>query len=347
MMTGGAVSLRPESFVIPSICKLLLASNGDLQAAANAAPYAGVGARVVEVMKSLVDAGSTSGSDWSAIAPYKVASTNFLESLRNQSAFAALSPSFQPMPLRSNIVITSTTGTGYPVEEGKPKPLTRLELASDYIDAAKAVAIVVVSNEVARLSGELGERLIRNELRSAVALTVDQQFLSILFAAGVSFVTSFAATGNTAAALAADIRQAYLDIDVDTNSKLFWVASPHLAKGLATMFEADWVNPELGPQGGMLAGTPLVVSDAVIPDDVLWLIDSAKLGGSWEALNFSAAREADVELSDTPTDPADATAVMVSLWQHNLVGIRAELAFGVKPLRTHAIVRITSADYGG
>ena len=99
-MAAGAVSLRPESFVVPAICKLLLASNGDLRQAAESAPYVGVGARTVQVIRALVDAGSTSG--WDEIAPYKIAVTSFVESLRNQSAFFALADSFFPMPLRSN-----------------------------------------------------------------------------------------------------------------------------------------------------------------------------------------------------------------------------------------------------
>jgi hypothetical protein len=57
------------------------------------------------------------------------------------------------------------------------------------------------------------------------------------------------------------------------------------------------------------------------------------------------SREASVYLDSAPTDPPDATAVLTSLWQANLVGLRVERYITWGKARSTAVDRITSVAY--
>jgi hypothetical protein len=57
------------------------------------------------------------------------------------------------------------------------------------------------------------------------------------------------------------------------------------------------------------------------------------------------SREASVYLDSAPTDPPDATAVLTSLWQANLVGLRVERYITWGKARSTAVDRITGVAY--
>jgi len=50
-------------------------------------------------------------------------------------------------------------------------------------------------------------------------------------------------------------------------------------------------------------------------------------------------------MNDAPDSPETATTVLVSLWQHNLVGIRAERFINWKARRTGSVAWIENAAY--
>jgi hypothetical protein len=66
-------------------------------------------------------------------------------------------------------------------------------------------------------------------------------------------------------------------------------------------------------------------------------------GRKWVEIDIS--REASIQLDSAPTDPPDATAVLTSLWQANLVGLRVERYITWGKARTTAVDRITSVAY--
>jgi hypothetical protein len=64
-------------------------------------------------------------------------------------------------------------------------------------------------------------------------------------------------------------------------------------------------------------------------------------------VEIDMSREASVQMSDTP-DPlesVDAETVMVSLWQANLVGLRAERFINWKKARSTSVDRIHTVAY--
>ena len=50
-------------------------------------------------------------------------------------------------------------------------------------------------------------------------------------------------------------------------------------------------------------------------------------------------------MNDAPVNPVDATAVFTSLWQDNLVGLRAERFINWKKAQTTACYYLTGAVY--
>jgi HK97 family phage major capsid protein len=116
-----------------------------------------------------------------------------------------------------------------------------------------------------------------------------------------------------------------------------------LALSMARTTNGDRYFPDLSMTGGTILGIPVLVSQAagatitiVLPSEILFADD----GG----VNIDVSREATVEMSTTPTSPITASTVMVSLWQQNLVGLRAERFINWKRARL-ASVRYTNQTY--
>ncbi len=62
---------------------------------------------------------------------------------------------------------------------------------------------------------------------------------------------------------------------------------------------------------------------------------------------IDVSREASVQMNDAPDDPASASTVLTSFWQHNLVGIRAERMINWAKRRSAAVQFIAAAKYTG
>jgi hypothetical protein len=102
--------------------------------------------------------------------------------------------------------------------------------------------------------------------------------------------------------------------------------------------------PNLTANGGSILGIPTYTSQVagttvalVLPGEIMYADD----GG----VNIDVSREASVEMSTTPTSPVAAATVLVSLWQQNLVGLRAERFINWKRARLSAVRYTTVTGY--
>jgi HK97 family phage major capsid protein len=103
------------------------------------------------------------------------------------------------------------------------------------------------------------------------------------------------------------------------------------------------VNANLAAKGGTMLGVPVVTSQAA--GAVVALVHTPSIlfaddGG----VNIDVSREATVEMNTTPTSPITASSAYVSLWQANLIGLRAERFINWKRARTTSVV-YTTATY--
>jgi hypothetical protein len=107
--------------------------------------------------------------------------------------------------------------------------------------------------------------------------------------------------------------------------------------------------PDMTIFGGMLEGFPVIASEAVDlhsggemiafmnADDIYFADDGP--------VTIDASREASIEMSTTPTNPATASTVLTSLWQNNLIALRAERYMNWTKRRSAAVAYIDNARY--
>ena len=105
--------------------------------------------------------------------------------------------------------------------------------------------------------------------------------------------------------------------------------------------------------GGTLFGLPVITSENVpatggSPTDghamILAKASDILLADDGDIM-IDASREASLQMDSTPDSPATASTSLVSLWQHNMIGLRAERFATWARARASAVTYITGAAY--
>ena len=268
------------------------------------------------------------------LTSYQIVANSFLESLRNLSAFdRLLSEGMRVVPTGSRVIANTVAISGSAVAEKEPKPITALSLTSGDMEPMKAVAVVVVSDEIARAAGSAGMGFVSNGLRQGVAVATDRTFLSVLASAEAAIPSG----GNTTADVSKDIAKMLEGVTTGSASRLFLVMPSLIAKRLSTMVGSDGRPAfDVSPQGGSLSGIPAIVSDGLADNEVV-LVDAAQVVANPGTITLDATNQASLAMNSAPTG---AMAASVSLWQLNLRAIRAERWFSFFGLdRSVAVLR--------
>ena len=299
-------------------------------------PLRGATPRLLAVLKSAVQAGTTSDPEWAgALTEHAQIAQGFLASLREFSAFdqALTDGSFLRVPLRTRVSIVTTAAAGALVGQGDPKPLTKLALADQQLALRKVVSIVAVTEELVRSVEAAALALIENELRRAVATKSDETFLDIL--AQTTGIASAASTGMSAAQFAADLASALDSLSYGADARLYLVLPPAAAKVVAFLRDANGtLYPDMTVSGGTIAGIKVVVSNAAT-DAILF--DASQIAANSDTIVIDASSQASIQLDDSPTSPQK----MTSLFQSNMRAMRATRFFGAEVLRPEAVAVIT------
>ena len=300
---------------------------------------------LVERQKAAVAAGTTADTGWALpLAEYQVLASAFLESLRQWGCFDRLLPSMRRVPFRTRIGASTTAITGTTVGQAQVKPISRLTLSGTQIDEQKAVAVVVVTNELAKFGDAAAGNLFAVELSNAVAVETDETFVSVL----ISGATSNGSSGSTAEHVRNDLRGMLASITTSARSQLFLLMTSTIAKVLAVLHTntGDAAFPGMNYNGGTIGGIPAVVSDGV-PASTMVLVDAQQVAAASETIQLSSTMQAIVQMDTAPDSPPSASMVMTSLWQNNLTGLKAERIFGVQKLTTTGVCVLTGASYTG
>ncbi len=107
----------------------------------------------------------------------------------------------------------------------------------------------------------------------------------------------------------------------------------------------------MGPDGGWLEGIPVVVSENIVSSGsptggIVVAINAPEvLLADDGAVSVDISREASIQMDGAPDSPPSASTVTVSLWQHNMVGIRAERGINWAKRRATAVQYIEGANY--
>jgi HK97 family phage major capsid protein len=223
----------------------------------------------------------------------------------------------------------------------------------------------VSTMELLRDSSPAAERMIRDDLASAVISRLDVTFVgpSVTANAGInpaSITNGAEAIASTATTDADAIRlevRSVMQKFIDALNPLTsgaWIMSSSTALALAmmtnTLGQAEF--PGININGGTFMGLPVIVSDHVT--DYVVLVNAGDIWfGDEGGLQIDMSDQASLQMvagddegatinSVTPT-----AAQLVSLWQTNSVAFRAERTVNWARRRTSAVAYLTDVDWGG
>jgi HK97 family phage major capsid protein len=310
--------------------QVLLASHGRLTEAAVRAEKANATPRVIEILEKAASAATTTGAATSALVSYRQIAAGFVASLAGFSAFDSIAQAggFTAMPTLTRVVIVATAAAASSTVEATAKPVTQIAVDGLQLEPRKASAIVVASRELAQLVTSAATTLIGDELRKAIGLATDVEFVGGIIG---SHSQSIASTGN----FAADLESALAPLTLGATSRVFIIAPPAIVRSIALMRGTGGAPtfPDVGINGGVIAGMSLFASDALSNDAVV--LDATAIAADTSMpIVLDASREANIDLSgdDVPA---------LSLFQKNLQGLRAERPFAFHVLRDNAICAIS------
>ena len=316
------------------------------------------------VLKAAVNAGSTTDGNFATkLVEYQTITSEFLELLRPMTVLGRFGtdgiPALRSMPFNVRMALQTGGGVHAWVGEGARKPVGDLQISEVLLRFSKVSGIIVVTDELMRFSAPNVEMIIRDDLLRGSAAFTDRSFVdpmqgpaSNAAPAAITYgVQGVAATGTTADALRADLATmwtAMWNANLPIGSGVF-IMSNRVAQRLSLMRTPLGVRefPDITPTGGMLEGFPVIASESVETtsdgDVIIFVLANQVLLADDGAITIDASREASLQLASDP-EGADTSAALVSLWQRNLVALRAERFIRWQKARDGVVGVITGAE---
>jgi HK97 family phage major capsid protein len=353
-----------------AICKAAaFLSRGEFKASEIAAHRYPSDQRLGMMFKANVAAGTTTDATWAGplVDPTNYAG-DFVEYLRPRTILGqlALRDRLRQVPFNVRIIGQTSGGTADWVGQGKPKPVTKFDFSSTTLTWAKIAAISVISEELARFSTPSAERLVRDGLAAAVIERLDIDFIdpaknavtNVSPASITNGIAPMSTSGTDAAAVRADFQalfnQFILDNQDPTSAVLIMPSTVALALSMMVNSLGQPEFPGLTMNGGTFMGIPVIVSQYCAwtsPDvNIVVLVNASDIFFSDDGtVTIDASREAALEMSDTPANDAvtPTAAQMVSLWQTNCIGLKAERYVNWSRRRTEAVQWLQNVEWGG
>lgn len=321
---------------------------------------------VETVLKAAVAAGTTTDATWAKpLVEYQNLASEFIELLRPETIIGKIQ-GLRHVPFNVKMPSQTSGSTVGWVGEGKPKPVSKLAFDTVTLGFNKAAGIVVLTDELVRFSNPSAEAIVRSDLIAQMTQFLDHDFVdpSKAVAANTSpasvtnGVTPVTASGTTADDLRADVKSLFGNFISNNLSPAgaYWIMRPTVALsiGLMTNSLGQPEFPGIGMNGGTFFGLPVIVSENVPANpgsgspltgtgDRLILVKASEIlladdGG----VTLDVSREASLQMDGAPTDGAQS---LVSLWQNNMVAIRAEREINWARRRAEAVGYIDSANY--
>ena len=316
------------------------------------------------VTKAAVDPATTTDPTWAGalVGDEGNVFADFVEYLRPQTILGRFGqggvPSLRRVPFRVPLVGQTSGGDGYWVGEGQAKPLTKFDFSRTTLEPLKVANIAVATMEVVRDSSPSADIIIRDQLAAALRERLDIDFIDPTKAAvsGVSpasilnGVNGTPSSGNDADAVRSDIRAlfgAFIAANNAPTSGVFIMqATTALALSLMQNPLGQAEFPGLSMTGGVLFGLPAIVSEYV-PDGIVALVNASDIYvGDEGGIDLSMSTEASLQMDNAPDNPSTDETVLVSLWQRNLVGFRAERSINWARRRASAVAYLTDVEWG-
>jgi HK97 family phage major capsid protein len=297
------------------------------------------------VQKAAVSAGTTTDSAWAGpLAAPSALAEGFLSYVRPLTIVGRL-------PLRKvpfNVTVSSQTGGGVYawIAEGALKKVTKAAYTTVSVGISKCSGIIVVTDELMKLSMPNAEVILRDEIAAGLAQLVDTTFTDPALAPGsgspgsvTNGVTPITPTGTTEAALSKDVGTLvaqFLTNNPDPTRARLVMRPDH-----AAMLQHATNSQTLTVDGGSHYGIPVVIS-ATVGTRILAL-DAGAILFADNGVAIDLSKQATIEMNDAPVGTA--ASVVTSLWQSNLVGLRGDWLITWVKARPTAVSLISPTAY--
>jgi hypothetical protein len=163
-----------------------------------------------------------------------------------------------------------------------------------------------------------------------------------------SSTPSIASSGPTASYAKADLRAAMLAMNPDGAGNLYWISAVDVARKACTLASQGLdAFPNMGPQGGEMAGTPAVVSSGV-PAGSLYLVDASQIAADGGPVTARTSNKTDILMDSAPlmNSSTPTPATLVSMFTTNSTATLASAWFAAQRLRDDCVSVITDIDWG-
>ena len=293
-----------------------------------------------QMTRAAVPPGTTTDPTWAGPLVYaQNLASEFIELLRAETLLDKLP--FRAAPFNVRIPRQpSTVGVGW-VGQGLSAPAGKFDLDAITLPWAKMVAIIAITDELARFSSPSAEMLARDDLLASMARFMDGDFTdpanagvanlrppSLVFGA-----QAIPSTGNTVAEINTDATALlkYFAANNVPMARPFWLMTPAAkitignTRGSTVEFAA-W--PEIVERGTWF-GYPVLTSNSIkssvgaaAGQTNLILLDASEILRADDGMiDVEASNEASIQLDTVPGSPP---TTPVSLWQQGLLGIKAQ-----------------------
>lgn len=310
-----------------------------------------------QVEKAPVDVGTTADADYAAPLVYaRNMETEFIEFLRPRTIVGQIK-GLRRVPFNVRVPRQLTGGSAGWVGEGAPKPVTSITLDMVELKYKKLATIAVISDELARFSSPSASLIIRDALAGAIIQQMDLDFIdpanagttNVKPASITNSASAIVSSGTSEAAIRQDIINVFAPFIAAnlTPANGVWIMSATTALGLSLMQNplGQAAFPGISMAGGSFNGMPVVVSEAV--GNIVVLANASDILVADDGqVTIDTSREASLQMDSAPTNPPVAATVMVSLWQLNLLGIKAERYIDWVKARPQSVQYLSAVEWG-
>lgn len=260
------------------------------------------------------------------------------------SVFDRMKPFMVEVPLRSRVIINSSSITGASAAEAAAKPVRRLNLSNLDTETSKSIAQIAMSKEILDEAPDLAQVILSRALPEACARATDTFLLSKLNANN-----SGESSGDVGASwqlMLNDLLELLEQVQSGDASRLFFVMPPRLAKSLSAKAYENGISTAKY-NGGEIMGVPILTTLAQTAGTIT-IADASAIAVGDEGFSVRTSDVANLELADNPTgDAAAPTAVStVSAFQTNMRALLCERRVSVRIFDTNAVASLTGIQWG-
>jgi HK97 family phage major capsid protein len=319
-----------------------------------------------QIVKAAVDVGTTTDSDFaSPLVYYTNMANDFIEFLRPKTIIGNV-PGLRRVPFDIRMARQTAGATSQWVGEGAPKPLSRQAFDAVTLGHTKLAVITAITEELARFSSPSAEAIIRDDLAKSVVEVMDSDFVdpensgsaNVKPASIINGVTPVVANGGTTEANVRSDVNAIFGEWITNNKGVVggvWIMPTVVAMRLSTMVNSlgQMSFPGISADGGTFFGLPVVTSqsngllNSSANGKIVILANAPEILLADDGqVTIDVSREASLQMDDSPTNPPTDSTVYVSLWQMNMIGIKAERFINWTKARSTSASWINSVNWG-